>query len=255
MITRLLIALDLKFLGRRGTLSKSGTDVCTLCWVQKVLLTYKKAQFLIDFILLIVHLLFHSLSSYNRSLYVKHLLLRICCRCSCSPAAQAIDFSSIAAGPAPSLTGPPVGANTQDITYNSASVSAAGSAKATTVESASATASQAANSRRWFPWGWVIPTPITTYTITKGSGGYPTTAPSYPTTPSYPVTTPYSQYQTYNPSTTSPASTSISQTTSAESACPTVPEARTYCGFINTEDPCAPQPNGTPFLRSILGAF
>ncbi|GAM88209.1 hypothetical protein ANO11243_062400 [Dothideomycetidae sp. 11243] len=33
-------------------------------------------------------------------------------------------------------------------------------------------------------------------------------------------------------------------TTSSTSACATVPEAGTYCGFINPEDPCAPQPDG-----------
>jgi len=34
-------------------------------------------------------------------------------------------------------------------------------------------------------------------------------------------------------------------TTSSTSSCPTTPEAGTYCGFINPEDPCAKQPDGT----------
>lgn len=33
-------------------------------------------------------------------------------------------------------------------------------------------------------------------------------------------------------------------TTSSSTACPTTPEEGTYCGFINPEDPCAPQPGG-----------
>ncbi len=33
-------------------------------------------------------------------------------------------------------------------------------------------------------------------------------------------------------------------TTSSTSSCPTTPEAGTYCGFINPEDPCAKQPDG-----------
>ena len=35
-----------------------------------------------------------------------------------------------------------------------------------------------------------------------------------------------------------------SSTSSSTSACPTTPEAGTYCGFINPEDPCAKQPDG-----------
>jgi hypothetical protein len=33
-------------------------------------------------------------------------------------------------------------------------------------------------------------------------------------------------------------------TASSDAPCPTQPEAGTYCGFINPEDPCAPQPGG-----------
>ncbi|KAK6582301.1 hypothetical protein PZA11_004709 [Diplocarpon coronariae] len=33
-------------------------------------------------------------------------------------------------------------------------------------------------------------------------------------------------------------------TTSSDASCPTQPEAGTYCGFINPEDACAPQPDG-----------
>ena len=40
------------------------------------------------------------------------------------------------------------------------------------------------------------------------------------------------------------SSTTTSATISSTSACPTTPEAGTYCGFINPEDPCAPQPDG-----------
>ncbi|TKA25296.1 hypothetical protein B0A50_06200 [Salinomyces thailandicus] len=41
--------------------------------------------------------------------------------------------------------------------------------------------------------------------------------------------------------TTDPALTAI---TTAGQACPTTPEDGTYCGFINPQDPCAPQPDG-----------
>jgi len=36
----------------------------------------------------------------------------------------------------------------------------------------------------------------------------------------------------------------VSGTSSSTTACPTTPEDGTYCGFINPEDPCAPQPDG-----------
>jgi hypothetical protein len=42
---------------------------------------------------------------------------------------------------------------------------------------------------------------------------------------------------------TGPPSTGTS-TTSPPTACPTTPEKGTYCGFINPEDACAPQPIG-----------
>ncbi|KAF2107277.1 hypothetical protein BDV96DRAFT_453237, partial [Lophiotrema nucula] len=39
-------------------------------------------------------------------------------------------------------------------------------------------------------------------------------------------------------------SKTASSTPSSSTVCPTQPEAGTYCGFINPEDPCAPQPDG-----------
>ncbi|TKX18179.1 PAN domain-containing protein 13 [Elsinoe australis] len=44
-------------------------------------------------------------------------------------------------------------------------------------------------------------------------------------------------------SATSALSTGGSATTSSDGACATTPEDGTYCGFINPEDPCAPQPD------------
>ncbi|THZ51773.1 hypothetical protein D6C90_01579 [Aureobasidium pullulans] len=43
---------------------------------------------------------------------------------------------------------------------------------------------------------------------------------------------------------TSSVQVSATSTTSSSTACPTTPEEGTYCGFINPEDPCAPQPGG-----------
>ncbi|KAH9815721.1 putative threonine-rich GPI-anchored glycoprotein [Teratosphaeria destructans] len=57
--------------------------------------------------------------------------------------------------------------------------------------------------------------------------------------------------------TTDPA---LTATTTSGQACPTTPENGTYCGFINPEDPCAPQPDGygpvpTPDTASAFLAY
>lgn len=170
-----------------------------------------------------------------------------------SPAGQGIDFAAINAAPSPSLTGPPVTANTQTVSYNTASINAQGSAAATGIASASAIASQAphSNSKRniwggWsWPWAWnPAPSSSTSYTSTTTQsqpwGGMPTTSAS---------SKPYAP-----PTTTSQVYTSGTSTTSSSTSCPTVPEAGTYCGFINPEDPCAVQPDGSSFLRQTPGS-
>ncbi|EKD21256.1 uncharacterized protein L3040_000704 [Drepanopeziza brunnea f. sp. 'multigermtubi'] len=52
-----------------------------------------------------------------------------------------------------------------------------------------------------------------------------------------PTTTPQPTATTYRRS-------SGTSTTSSDTSCPTQPEAGTYCGFINPNDACAPQPDG-----------
>lgn len=61
-------------------------------------------------------------------------------------------------------------------------------------------------------------------------------------------------------SSTTAAPVTGTSTTSSSTACPTQPEAGTYCGFINPEDPCAPQPDGygpvpTPDTVSAFMAY
>ncbi len=158
-----------------------------------------------------------------------------------SPTAQAVDFAVVNAAPSPSLTGPALTANTQYVTYNSASVSSEGAAAATGVASASATVSQSGNAKRGLILGWPW-----------GSGSQPTTSCTTTTIALRPTTnTPQKQttssippVSSITPTTTTSQITSVSQTTSSDSSCPTTPEAGTYCGFINPEDPCAPQPDG-----------
>jgi hypothetical protein len=156
-----------------------------------------------------------------------------------SPAAQAINFAAVNAAPAASLTGPPASANTQYVTYNAASASSKGGAAVTGVASAIATASQ--NVKRNFIWGWPWGNNPTTTCTTSSSTPIKTssTIPAQQTTS---TTLSSSKQVTTIPTTI--ISQTATQTTSSDDSCPTTPEPGTYCGFINPEDPCAPQPDG-----------
>lgn len=74
----------------------------------------------------------------------------------------------------------------------------------------------------------------------------PATSPTAPpaTTCGTPInlSTPYQPY--YPAIATGLVTVNGSLTASADKPCPTMPEAGTYCGFLNPLDPCAPQPDG-----------
>ncbi|TVY85008.1 hypothetical protein LSUE1_G003435 [Lachnellula suecica] len=143
-----------------------------------------------------------------------------------SPVSQGIDFAAINAAPSPSVTGPPISASTQSVVYNTASVVAEGSAAVTGVASASATASQAAHSKRtWWDFGW-------------SWGIQPQPSPSKSTTTSQaqpaPTTSKSSSSQGSGSTTTSKsvATSTIAQSEPTDTVIPTVSEA------------CATQPDG-----------
>ena len=92
---------------------------------------------------------------------------------------------------------------------NPSGVQTASLATSVTITTAVTATSTAANNKRGIP--------DTTYTPY-----YPALATGYTTDPAL----------------------SATRTTTAGQACVTQPEAGTYCGFINPEDPCAPQPDG-----------
>lgn len=171
-----------------------------------------------------------------------------------SPAVQPIDFSAITAAPAPVYTQAPVSSISQIITYDSASLQASASAAVTGLASANATASIAARKRDlqernfcFFGWGW-CPTTSASSTATTAC-----------TTTSLAISTTSSKVasKTTMPITTAPATTEAASTTAvpptttyptsiytSDASCPTPYEIGTYCGFINPEDDCAPQPDG-----------
>jgi len=158
-----------------------------------------------------------------------------------SPAPQMMDFDAILAAPAPALVGPPLtlAASNQTSVYNQATADALASQTAVSAAVASATGS-AQKAKRGLVQDLLnilLPPPKTTAKSTSK-----TSSTAYPTSTTASVRT-----STAAPSTTAASSTSqqVSSTTSSSaSACPTQPEEGTYCGFINPEDPCAPQPDG-----------
>ncbi|CAK3970689.1 Hypothetical predicted protein [Lecanosticta acicola] len=121
-----------------------------------------------------------------------------------SPAPQQLDFAQINAAPAL-----PSGPSLIDSDADGAQTATlATSITITGVATASVAATGNANKRG---------IPDTTYTPY-----YPALATGYTTDPAL----------------------SATSTTTAGQPCVTQPEAGTYCGFINPEDPCAPQPDG-----------
>ncbi|KAK1068706.1 hypothetical protein LTR74_005364 [Friedmanniomyces endolithicus] len=141
-----------------------------------------------------------------------------------APTPQQFDFAAVLDAPSPSATGPPltVVANaTSTFSVDTASIAASVSAEITTVATASITGASASAAS--------TQEPSSTGLAKRGPP-----PPPKPTTSSSTATS----------SKTTTSQQSSTSTTSSTSACPTTPEAGTYCGFINPEDPCAPQPDG-----------
>ncbi|KAI6849032.1 hypothetical protein BTJ68_00414 [Hortaea werneckii EXF-2000] len=135
---------------------------------------------------------------------------------------QQFDFNALAAAPTVASGPAPVDADGVETAslYTSFTVSGA----VTPSETATLSAKRVRDLERRAP----APTEVTsvcTFTtpITSSNTG----------TPYYPAL-----------STTSTTNPGLTGTTSAGQACATTPEDGTFCGFINPEDPCAPQPDG-----------
>ncbi|KAK8066269.1 hypothetical protein PG997_013016 [Apiospora hydei] len=140
-----------------------------------------------------------------------------------SPAPQALDFAAIQNAPAP--TGPVPGVASQSKVYNAAAASSSATAAVTAVASASATAAEkrSLNERS-----------LSERTLTST-----TTAATVAASSPAPTTT------GLVPSTCTPTGTwSNTFIFTTATGCAKPFEEGTYCGFINPEDPCAPQPDG-----------
>ena len=155
------------------------------------------------------------------------------------PAPQALDLAAVLAATSPTATAPPLSAVSQTSVYDSSlatativvsSIASASASAAMTTPAAklrrdvstnsTSNSTSASSSSATFCWG---PYPLD---ICIG-GNYDTASPP-----------------NFYPTTTALSVKLATSTTSSSTACPTVPEAGTYCGFINPEDNCAPQPSG-----------
>ncbi|KZM22316.1 uncharacterized protein EKO05_0000155 [Ascochyta rabiei] len=170
-----------------------------------------------------------------------------------SPAPQAFDPNGLDA--VATLTqGPPVGVGpAQETAYQpgAAQSQAAAAATATAIaQSAKRSINEKSLKARTFWWSWhslkqISPAPAPVPSVTSTTS----TSTVVPTTTSAPVV---AAQTTKAPSTTdgvvpsscTPVSWTNTYAFTSDSACPTAIEVGTYCGFINPDDPCAPQPAG-----------
>jgi len=186
-----------------------------------------------------------------------------------SPAPQQLDLGAVLAAAPITVTGPPLSAITQSVVINTAAQAASISAAVSTVASAVITGAAASNAANMAPATTAVHkrdlqqrdllsqlmSLLGVHLSSAAAAQATTAAPSTPaaaaiaTPTSSPKSASTSAYFTSMAltSTTSTSQTtggSATSTTSSTTACPTTPEDGTFCGFINPEDPCAPQPDG-----------
>lgn len=150
-----------------------------------------------------------------------------------APAPQQFDFAAVLTAAAPSVTAPPIGAvNQTTYSVDTASIAASISSDVTTAASASVTGSSASAAATESPSSTALDKRTNQKTTSKTSSWSSSSSLSLSSSSSSITTS------------TSIIQQSSTSTTSSSTACPTTPEAGTYCGFINPEDACAPQPGG-----------
>ncbi|CAJ2501153.1 Uu.00g040060.m01.CDS01 [Anthostomella pinea] len=189
------------------------------------------------------------------------LILGAAALAAASPASPAVDFDAVKAAPAPTATGPAVGVASQTGVYNAAAASASAVAAASAVASAQATASVAARGleeRTFCFWPFKCGSQASAATTSKCTTTSTPPVAHYPTATAAPTTSAATAATTSAPapvitsastgavvpSTCTPVSWTNTFAFTSDTACPTPYEVGTYCGFINPEDPCAPQPDG-----------
>ncbi|KAH9839617.1 hypothetical protein Tdes44962_MAKER08072 [Teratosphaeria destructans] len=201
---------------------------------------------------------------------------------------QQFDYDAVLNAPSPTATAPPIIPvnSTSSYSVDTASIAASISSGVTTVATASITGYSASAASTLDPpsssaavqkRGWGSTTCSTSYTtftsLCSTWGTTETHTHSQPVTicstssSSKSIATSSSATSSSTSSSSSPSSSAVSPSrtlsqssvtiSSASTACPTQPEAGTYCGFINPEDACAPQPTayGPTVTPDTVAAF
>jgi len=198
-----------------------------------------------------------------------------------SPAPQQLDFNQLAAAPtvqtAPILNGI---ANQTVIISSSAIAQSISAAVSTTATAVSTAPAQVVNKNKrsvekrdifswWncFMWGYQCGSSSSSSAATTTSSTVKSTSTSSKAAATSSVASSSSKSSSAASSSAASSTSSgsatvntVSGTSSSTTACPTTPEDGTYCGFINPEDPCAPQPDGygpkvTPDTASAFLAY
>ncbi|KAI1264150.1 hypothetical protein F5Y18DRAFT_428231 [Xylariaceae sp. FL1019] len=183
-----------------------------------------------------------------------------------SPAPQFVDVAAVNDAPTPSLQGPPASAVSQTGVYDKSAVLASIAAevesfdkrnypvnhrtstkKTSTTKSCATSTSKGEHAYQHTSTSTAkggYPTQQTS--VTGQSGSHSTSTSSTSISTSYPVTTSAATSASTGivPTTCTPVSWTNTNSFTSATACPTPFEVGTYCGFINPEDPCAPQPDG-----------
>ncbi|KAI0160361.1 hypothetical protein GGR57DRAFT_499771 [Xylariaceae sp. FL1272] len=177
---------------------------------------------------------------------------------SASPAPQVVDFGAVDDASAPLLQGPPIGASSQTGVYDKSALLSSIIAEANTLDKRNYPVNRYTTTEKTATTTKTTST-TTSYATSSTRGGYPTQktsttgqSGSYLTAPlstsmstDYPVATSYQATSTgIVPTTCTPVGWTNTNAFTSATACPSPFEVGTYCGFINPEDPCAPQPDG-----------
>ncbi|KAK5114436.1 hypothetical protein LTR85_010259 [Meristemomyces frigidus] len=170
-----------------------------------------------------------------------------------APAPQQFDFDAILNAPSPTATVPPViavASSSTTFSIDTASLAASIAAEITTAATASITGASASAASTEEPTTTVLDKRGNTQKTTSSSIWSTSTSTKSSSKSSSTLSSSTSSAKSSSVPVTSSTSTSTLQqssstTSSSSTACPTTPEAGTYCGFINPEDACAPQPAGS----------
>lgn len=173
-----------------------------------------------------------------------------------APIPQAFDTNKVAAIPVTITRGAPVGVGPATVTgvYNQDVALATAAAAVAGATTAAAVSKRSLEERSFCIFGICFGKQQTT---SKATSTTPVKTPAQTPAPTTSAPAISSVPTNVVPSTCTPISWTNTFAFTSDTACPSPYEVGTYCGFINPEDPCAPQPAayGPPTTPDTVDAF